>query len=110
MAQSEGFKHITVTASEDEDVVILAGAASGESAEEVVSAKPAAAQPEAPDEKKAAPSAKSAPKPVRKRNDYREATLDDLKPAPMPVAQRIVIIAAVICIIGAVIYCLTLIR
>ena len=35
---------------------------------------------------------------------YRETTLEDLEPSPMPLAQRIVIVAAVVCIIGALVY------
>ena len=35
---------------------------------------------------------------------YHETTLEDLEPTPMPLAQRIVIIAAVVCIIGALVY------
>lgn len=36
---------------------------------------------------------------------YHETTLEDLQDTSMPLAQRIVIIAAVVCIIGALIYC-----
>lgn len=39
-----------------------------------------------------------------------ETTLADLKPSPMPLAQKIVIVAAVVCIIGALIYYFTVMR
>lgn len=109
MAQGEGFKHITVTAPEEEDVVILAGMASSEPAEEAQDVESAAkddevVQPEEVPQPKAAQ-----PKPVKrskpKADAYQETTLEDLKSAPMPFAQRVVIIAAIVCIIGAVIYC-----
>ena len=39
-----------------------------------------------------------------------ETTLEDLEGTKMPLAQRIVIVAAVICIIGAVVYYLLAMR
>lgn len=39
-----------------------------------------------------------------KKDAYRETTLEDLQSTSMPLAQKIVIIAAVVCIIGAVVY------
>lgn len=119
MAESEGFKHITVTAADDEDVVIVAGTGEatapastqpeGEaSPKEAVTPEPAgepvsdaAVQPKAEPEPKPEPEPKAKAKP---KDDYRETTLEDLQGQSMPLAQRIVIVAAIICIIGAVIY------
>ena len=92
------YKHITVTAA-DEDVVIHAG---------VARAEPEPAPAPAPE-----PVAASEPEPVpstqpsgraEKDDAYRETTIEDLETEPMPAAQRIVIIAAVLCIIGALVY------
>ena len=44
------------------------------------------------------------------KDQYQETTLEDLEGAKMPLAQRIVIVAAVICIIGAVVYYLLAMR
>lgn len=38
------------------------------------------------------------------KDDYHETTLEDLEPTKMPFAQRVVIVAAVLCIIGALVY------
>lgn len=113
MAENEGFKHITVTAADDEDVVIMAGAseglapaeAEGEPAFEGASAVEPADKPASDFAVEPKPEHKSAPKSEAKsKGDYRETTLEDLQGQSMPLAQRIVIIAAIICIIGAVIY------
>ena len=138
MAQGESFKHITVTAPEEDDVVIMAGASApashecAEASEDVGMVETSAARPErvdapddagmveksgrgalcAPAERSEAafqsPVTPSAPEkrsqPARAKDAYAEPTLQDLEDAPMPLAQRIVIIAAVVCIIGAVIY------
>ena len=37
-------------------------------------------------------------------DDYHETTLEDLESGGMPFAQRVVIVAAVVCIIGALVY------
>ena len=41
---------------------------------------------------------------------YREATLEDLESSPMPLAQKVVIVAAVVCIIGALVYYFVVMR
>lgn len=109
MAQGEGFKHITVTAPEEEDVVILAGMASSEAAEEAEDVEVAAVDDEAVQPEAVAQPEAVQPKPVKrskpKTDSYHETTLEDLKSTPMPLAQRVVIVAAIVCIIGAVIYC-----
>lgn len=127
MAQGEGFKHITVTAADDDDVVIRVGTAPKEEpapsttddrAEAATPAGAAApAQGHTPVEgdtpvgaRSARPSTAAANRSrkapaKKKRDDYRESTLEDLQSQPMPLAQKVTIIAAVVCIIGAIIYC-----
>ena len=139
MAQGAGFKHITVTAADEDDVVIVAGAVDAETpmeeapavaqqpdepavANEQVAEAPATEapaveeqlgeepaveeQPSAP-ERAAAASAPASKSPVKapRKDDYHETTLKDLENAPMPFAQRVVIIAAVVLIVIAVVYC-----
>ena len=116
MAQGEGFKHITVTAAEEEDVVIMAGlqdAAVPEGGE--IAPEPAPeAVPEPAAASEVAPEPVQARQPQRKpaagKGEYHETTLADLQGQSMPLTQRIVIIAAIICIIGAVIYCVAFMR
>lgn len=82
MAEQKRFQHIAVT-SADDDVVIRAGA-------------PVRDQPRAAaDEPKAATTAQpaeSAPE------AYRETTLEDIQGSKMPMAQRVVIVVAVLAI------------
>ena len=118
-----GFKHITVTPAEEEDEVIRAGLPeTPEDAPETeaqVEPEDALLEPEAQVEPADAPEEEGAPaieepavKPqpervrarAKKADDYHETTLEDLESGPMPMAQKIVIIAAVICIIGALAY------
>ena len=115
------FKHITVNPSEDDDFVIHAGVAAPEAAVEgaaenaAESAAPEPATPGIAEEGVAVAASQDEGQPrrkpegvsakPRKRDDgYHETTLEDLKGEKMPIAQRVVIIAAVICIIGAVVY------
>ena len=118
MAQGEGFKFITVTAPEEDDVVIVAGAVGEHGQPETPEPTPAPEPELAPESAsepvlEPAPAPAPAPAPTSKpksrskptrSDDYRETTLEDLEQGPMPLAQRIVIIAAIVCIIGAVIY------
>lgn len=126
--QTNGFSHITVH-TDDDEVVIQAGIRPAEqegceadkgSAEEAV-VKPAAAgtpirTPE-PAETAAGPAAtpasdpqprtdrnaqKAASKPKKKA--YRETTAEDLDVGPMPVAQKVVIVVAVLLIVGFLVY------
>ena len=122
MAQGE-FKHITVTPADDDDIVINAGVVrpsepvSHGFGEDLDSGKAESNTPEKLD----APTSESREKPVeadaasaavsktrgesaKKKDDYHEVTLEDLQGEPMPLTQRIVIIAAVVCIIGALAY------
>ena len=121
MAQSEGFKHITVTPAEEDDVVIRVGATGSdgpaeepqvepEPDPEPVSAHQAEADEPAQSDQPVPEPTKAKPSTQKKRDDYREATLEDLKSQPMPLAQKIVIAAAVVCIIGAIVYYLLFLR
>ena len=108
MVQGEGFKHISVTAAEEDDVVIVAGLKDRDDEGRETPAPADEPEPEPESELEPDPVPASRPKPASrpsKEDAYREATLADLERTPMPFAQRVVIVAAIICIIGAVIYC-----
>ena len=91
-------KHITVTPAEDDDEVIVVGA---EPARETTREPAYETTRETTDEK---------PERHPKPDEYHETTLEDLQSTSMPLAQKIVIIAAVICIIGALVYYFLLMR
>ena len=99
----DGFKRIVVTPPE-EDEVIVAGAV------EAPDAAPNPAPDAAPDDASdpaplpASAPASRRPQPASAEEGYHETTLEDLEGTKMPLAQRIVIVAAIICIIGALIY------
>ena len=86
-------KHITVTPAEDDEVIVVGAEPARETTRE-----PAR---ETTDEK---------PERRPKPDEYHETTLEDLQSTSMPLAQKIVIIAAVICIIGALVYYFLLMR
>lgn len=125
MSQGEGFKHITVTAADEDDVIIVAGAPEAVPEEPVAVPEPKpvpepepepAPEPEKPKPaedvaRKASQDAKrkAAQKP-KLEGGYRETTLEDLQGKPMPLIQKIIIVAAIVCIIGAVIYCVAFMR
>ena len=90
--------HITVNPA-DEDEVIGAGVGSRQAEELPVQARGAAQMEELQPRN-------SKPKEVKRSQEdgYRETTLEDLESSGMPFAQRVVIVAAVVCIIGALIY------
>lgn len=69
------------------------------------SAEPAQTQDGAP-AKQGSDQARS-PRVQQKRPDdgYREQTLEDLKSEPMPLTQKVVIVAAVVLIVVAIVYC-----
>jgi len=119
IAVTEGFKHITVSPEPEEDVVIYAGLGARQAQDE--SAVEAKVAPDdvkiASDEVKAAPVAaeppveKSAPERTTqadarpsKTDDPDRMTPDELDAGPMPLKQRIVIAAVIICLIGAIAY------
>jgi hypothetical protein len=122
VAQGE-FKHITVTPADDDDIVINAGvvkpsetvsygldedldSTQAESSLAEKSDAPSAESGEKPAEADAASAAvrKTRGESAKKKDDYHEVTLEDLQGEPMSLTQRIVIIAAVVCIIGALAY------
>lgn len=101
MAEASGFKHISVSADSDDDVVIRAGTgAEGASLEvpDSVQFNQASqpAQASAPVERTAQPAAKDL--------GYRETTLDDLKSEPMSKTQKIIIACAIAAVVAAVVY------
>lgn len=121
------FKHIQVTAAEEDEVIIAGVGAPADSMEPTVGqapkSEPMAQQPPASQSSQVAPSpaqperpattskpTKSSSKGVKKKDDYHETTLEDLQGTPMPLAQKIVIIAAVVCIIGALVYYFAVMR
>lgn len=132
MSEGTAFKHISVVAEPEEDMVIEAGVTrhvvpaptmpGPEAAPPAVPAQKPAADAPAQKIAEAAPAVEEKPAKVSgaagekaaggdrgKRaaadDDYRDPTLDDLKGAPMPMAQKIVIVAAVVLIVIAVVYC-----
>lgn len=113
MAEVSGFKHISVSADSDDDVVIWAGTdAEGASLEvpDSVQIQNVGAEPalkESNDSAKPAP----APAPVERtaqpgveERGYRETTLDDLKSEPMSKTQKIIIACAIAAVAAAVVY------
>lgn len=112
---------IVVTPAEEDEVIFAGGGADGAAGRELEpgsSAEPehdaadarefaAAAEPgsgraaEPEPEAEGATAASPEPSPAAA---FRETTLDDLESSPMPFAQRVVIVAAVVCIIGALVY------
>lgn len=101
MAEVSGFKHISVSADSDDDVVIWAGTdAEGASLEvsDSVQFNQASqpAQAPVPVERTAQPAAKDL--------GYRETTLDDLKSEPMSKTQKIIIACAIAAVAAAVVY------
>lgn len=125
------FKHITVTPEPEEDIVIFAGlgaarseAASAETqgipSDEMASGAFDAATEVCGTTRDDAPDCAATGTGAASESDAAgtgdvpdayddDLTLDDLK-SPMPLKQRIVIIAVVICLIGAIVYCLAFMR
>lgn len=117
MADTLGFTHITVSADDDDDVVIQAGIADGpaeagedaegaEAADEAADASDVpeeAADLEADGETDAAAESEAEPAPAPKaaapraeRDGYRETTLDDLAEGKMSTTQKAVIVVALL--------------
>ena len=96
------FSHITVTPDDEDDVVIQAGARP---------TRPADPAPASPCEEEPAPAAANGsstdedarPKREKAVNEgYRETTMDDLKAAPMPLAQKVVLALAAVGVVAIV--------
>lgn len=119
MAEVSGFKHISVSADSDDDVVIWAGTdAEGASLEvpdsvQIQNASAEGASLEVPDSvqfnQASQPAQAPAPvertaQPAAKDLGYRETTLDDLKSEPMSKTQKIIIACAIAAVAAAVVY------
>lgn len=118
MAEVSGFKHISVSADSDDDVVIWAGTeqASAEACDSARTFNVAGAEgasSEVPDSVQfnQASQLAQAPAPVERtaqpgveERGYRETTLDDLKSEPMSKTQKIIIACAIAAVAAAVVY------
>lgn len=119
MAEVSGFKHISVSADSDDDVVIWAGTdAEGASLEvpdsvQTQNAGAEGASLKVPDSvqlnQASQPAQAPAPvertaQPAAKDLGYRETTLDDLKSEPMSKTQKIIIACAIAAVVAAVVY------
>ena len=118
MAEVSGFKHISVSADSDDDVVIWAGTeqASAEACDSARTFNVAGAEGaslEVPDSVQfnQASQPAQAPAPVERTaqqaaedRGYRETTLDDLKSEPMSKTQKIIIACAIAAVAAAVVY------
>ena len=128
------FKHIAVNAAEEEDLIIEAGLKRSEAQGPAVSDEPEQlekSEPNEPNEPSEPNASKASSAPSESsistisnvssaptssgtssgsRKPSGPTTLEDLQSGPMPAAQKIVIIAALVCIIGALVYCLAFMR
>ena len=118
MAEVSGFKHISVSADSDDDVVIWAGTeqASAEACDSartfnVASAESASLEVLDSVQFNQASQPAQAPAPVERtaqpgveERGYRETTLDDLKSEPMSKTQKIIIACAIAAVAAAVAY------
>ena len=107
------FSHITVSADDDDDVVIQAGARpSGSGArapeprEEPAAPEPAPVAPEPEPQEEPAPAAQ----PARDAKRYRETTAEDLEAEPMSAMQKAIIAVALAAVVGFVLYYLFFMR
>ena len=95
---------ITVTPAEEDEVIIAGAGAEFEPAPEVDRGPGSEPAPEPELESASARVAKAEKRSDSHRGPHRETTLEDLESSKMPAMQRAVIIAAIFCIIGAIIY------
>ncbi len=127
MANEQGFSHIKVTSSDQADEVIYAGVSAQpkpdspeqpeQSNEQAQSQQPAQGEEQAQGGKAAQPQQQAQaaqpkqPKRQKPADDgYRETTLEDLKGTKAPLAQKLVIIAAIVLIIVAIAYYFAVLR
>lgn len=100
------FSHITVTPDDEDDVVIQAGARPARPADPAP-ASPCEEEP-APEPEPAAANGSSTDEDARPKREkagnegYRETTMDDLKAAPMPLAQKVVLALAAVGVVAIV--------
>ena len=98
--------HITVTPDDEDDVVIQAGARPTRPADPAP-ASPCEEEP-APEPEPAAANGASTDEDARPKREkavnegYRETTMDDLKAAPMPLAQKVVLALAAVGVVAIV--------
>ncbi len=121
MAQDDQrFSHISVSAGDEDDVVIVAGGTRGratsrpdapdaapKSEHAPEHARKAEGSPERTRPSEAAPAKPEAPAPAArqgKRDRYEETTLDDLKDTKMSTMQKAIIVVAVIGVIAFAVY------
>ena len=95
------FSHITVTPDDEDDVVIHAGAPAAPSGDEAAAEAAAGAAPERPSQEDAKERGTS------RDEAFRETTIEDLEPSPMPAMQKAVIAVAVVLFAIAVAYLVT---
>lgn len=111
MADIKGFSHITVTADDDDDVVVQAGAVEVGTPDEaeVPDADPLPAVPaaeptsESPLESDLKPEPDPKPEPevrTASGDDYHETTLEDLQGAKMSTTQKAVIVVALLGVVA----------
>ena len=91
------FSHITVTPDDEDDVVIHAGAPAAPSGDEAAG-EAAAERPSQEDAKERG---------TYRDEAFRETTIEDLEPSPMPAMQKAVIAVAVVLFAIAVAYLVT---
>lgn len=103
------FSHITVTPDDEDDVVIQAGARPSRPVAEAPAQAPAPAPTDPSAGEAAAGRAVEeavAPEPAEEGPaedaGFQETTLDDLEPAPMPVAQKVVLALGAVGVIAVV--------
>ena len=109
MANSKEFSHITVTADDDDDVVIQAGVVEEPAAEEPVEEAPLEEPVDEPGAEEADDAvAEAVEAAVEKEGagetadavSYHETTLDDLEATKMSTTQKVIIVVAVLGIVA----------
>ena len=106
-------KHITVTPAEDDEVIVVGAEPARETTREPAyetTREPARETTRETTDETTRETTDEKPERHPKPDEYHETTLEDLQSTSMPLAQKIVIIAAVICIIGALVYYFLLMR
>ena len=99
MANSKEFSHITVTADDDDDVVIQAGVVEEPAAEEPVEEAPLEEPVDEPAAEEAAVEKEGAGE-TADAASYHETTLDDLEATKMSTTQKVIIVVAVLGIVA----------
>lgn len=99
MANSKEFSHITVTADDDDDVVIQAGVVEEPAAEEPVEEAPLEEPVDEPGAEEAAVEKEGAGE-TADAASYHETTLDDLEATKMSTTQKVIIVVAVLGIVA----------